>query len=387
MNKSSRKLSRRKDLIMKRRANGEGNWFYDESRNSYRYNCAVGNGKRKSFYGKTKKQCMDKYKAYISVLSDRGEIVSSRTTVEEYYRRYLSVSKGLIADTTHSLCISYLNMLKRSGYDLLNRQLGNVTAENITEFFRSFSPALSHNTALRAKSILSQVFDLAVKEGRLRNNPVREAVLAKRTLPARPKQFFIEEEASRFSRYIEENPSDIRYMLLFILHTGLRAGELLGLKWENVRSNQIFITDNLVRLRTYDEDLRLISDSDLVKAPKTNSGLRSIPLDKTALKVLSFFEAIPHTPSSFVFVRKNGSSPCKESLRYQLQRVCLLCGLPQLTTHELRHTFGSLLLSKGTDIKVISELLGHSSVTVTYGVYIHVSDAQFRNAVNTLDTL
>ena len=91
--------------------------------------------------------------------------------------------------------------------------------------------------------------------------------------------------------------------------------------------------------------------------------------------------------SEYVFVQSNGNLPEREIIRYHLQQVCKAGNLPMLTTHELRHTFGSLLLAKKIDIKVVSKLLGHSSVTTTYNIYIHLTNDQYEEAVNVLDAI
>ena len=63
------------------------------------------------------------------------------------------------------------------------------------------------------------------------------------------------------------------------------------------------------------------------------------------------------------------------------------CSLDKLTPHELRHTFGSLLIKKGVDIKVVSKLLGHKDISVTYNIYIHVLQEQEIEAIGKLDAL
>ncbi len=142
------------------------------------------------------------------------------------------------------------------------------------------------------------------------------------------------------------------------LHTGMRKGEILGLKWEQVDLNHGFI---------------------LLDTTKTGER-REIPIDGTLREL---FEGIPHSIESvYVFTDKNGS-PYK-SIKRSFSTALKRAGIHDFRFHDTRHTFSSHLVMAGVDLTSVKELLGHKSLKMTLR-YAHLAPGHKMKAVNMLD--
>ncbi len=123
----------------------------------------------------------------------------------------------------------------------------------------------------------------------------------------------------------------------------------------------------------------------VLKSPKTESGERNIPLPDRAVEVLKYFaELYPdHKPDDLVFLTDEGTPYSTTNLNHTLSTIIKnsSCACKDYTPHSLRHGYGSVLLSEGVDIKVVSKLLGHKDISTTYDIYIQVIKNDDREAV------
>ena len=172
-----------------------------------------------------------------------------------------------------------------------------------------------------------------------------------------------------------------------ILNTGLRMGEALALQWSDVnyKKNTISVTKNLVTVKNRSgkgpKQKMIIQEK-----PKTEKSKRIIPLNKAALAALEDLKSAPgYKPGGFVIHNKNGGAVMPRTLEQSLENMCTAVGIRRVGVHALRHTYATRLFEKGVDIKIISELLGHSSTEITYRIYVHVIDSLKESAVEGLD--
>lgn len=361
-----------------KRADGEGCFNYVKNKDLWRYIVSFPEG-RKTFYGKTRKECLNKSDSYKKERETNGLAVNIKTPFSAYYEHYITSFKKSGASTTCRMYDDLKTTMQKPDFELFNMPLGKITNDDINLYFESLQGLIAYSTAKRIRSVLNQVFELAVKEKIFNKNPVHNIKLKESYFKeTRDRNFLSADEIKLFINYIdskEKEPLDI--MLIFIIHTGLRVGELLGLKWSDIRNDYIYITNNRVRN----------GHSYICKKPKSKAGIRKIPLSDKAKEILNYFSSLENKNEEFVFVQKNGKLPEREVLRYHLNKACKESGVPTVSIHELRHSFGSLLLAKGVDIKVVSTLMGHSSISITYSIYIHLTDSQMESAIIPLNNL
>ncbi|MGL9971514.1 tyrosine-type recombinase/integrase [Enterococcus sp. DIV1420a] len=164
------------------------------------------------------------------------------------------------------------------------------------------------------------------------------------------------------------------YVLTFILaRTGLRLGEALALKWEDIIENKLVINKTLYRE----------NNNNFITEPKTTSSYRTILLDKKSLDLLKKFKIHKFEYSmksktyilnkNQIFTDSSGDFLKQCNYRTYFSTICKLAGIPKLSPHALRHSHAVHLLESGSNIKFVSERLGHGTINMTANVYLHVS--------------
>lgn len=207
---------------------------------------------------------------------------------------------------------------------------------------------VSKVTTNREIALLKKMFNIAIEESYLEENPTKRIKLYSELDTVRDRVLSEEEQPRLFSELAEH----VRLFIFTALHTGMRHGELLSLKWCNV-----------------DFEKRII------KVEKTKSKrVRFIPINSMLFDVLVKLKA------------KKGQEQCVfpfKGVRTAFEGACRRAGLDDLTFHDLRRTFGTRLLEAGVDIVTISKLYGHSNVLVTQR-YLHPKDSLSKEAVELL---
>ncbi len=181
--------------------------------------------------------------------------------------------------------------------------------------------------------------------------------------------------AEQLQSFLREAKESGVYELYYIeLATGLRRGELLGLKWEDVdfTTATIHVRRQVARI-----------NGEIVEAPlKTKNSYRTISIGEDAVGILKQQRAKSH--SEYVFSSPMGGPISPDSVLHMLHRVLKRAGLSKVRFHDLRHTFATLALQNGVDIKTVSGMLGHYSAGFTLDTYAHVTTQAQRQAANTM---
>ena len=220
--------------------------------------------------------------------------------------------------------------------------------------------------------IIASAMKLAKEQKIIATDPTEGCALPKlehkemKTLPI--------EQLTSFLR--EAKDSGVFEMYYVELATGLRRGELLGLKWEDIdfEHGNLRVKRQIARI-----------DGEVVEAPlKTKNAYRTLPLADDAIQVLK--QQGKKTGSSpWVFPSPIGGPISPDSVLHMLHRVLKRAGLPRVRFHDLRHTFATLALQNGVDIKTVSGMLGHFSAGFTLDTYAHVTTAAQKEAARTME--
>ena len=158
------------------------------------------------------------------------------------------------------------------------------------------------------------------------------------------------------------------------LATGLRRGELLGLHWEDIDLEQQTITVRRQVVRI---------NGQVVKAPlKTKNSYRTLSIGADAVEILR--QQKGKVGGTYVFPSPTGGPISPDSVLHMLHRVLNRAGLPKVRFHDLRHTFATLALQNGVDIKTVSGMLGHYSAGFTLDTYAHVTTTAQRQAADVM---
>ncbi len=216
--------------------------------------------------------------------------------------------------------------------------------------------------------LLHRILKTAVKQNVISRNPATFAEIPKKEKNSI--QTWTEEEVKKFLLHSQESRYHIGYLLA--ITTGMRLGEVLGLRWQDVDFEKHTITIN--QTSGHDDKIK--------KTAKTNSSKRTIPVPKETIESLKKhritinkeklkcgsayqdFDLINCTEFGMVIRRAN--------FRNTFLRTIDNAGIKRIKFHDLRHTHATILLKQGVNPKIISERLGHTDISMTLRVYSHV---------------
>lgn len=187
----------------------------------------------------------------------------------------------------------------------------------------------------------------------------------------------------KLEKYLLENFSFMNLGILICLHTGLRIGELAGLKWKDFDMvNKVLHVERTVeRVWNIEEDGKSGTEV-YIGPPKTIHSFREIPLSKPLMQWVKPCVKICNPET---FVTSNRSKPCEpRTYRNYFDNLCKQLGIPHIRFHGLRHTFATRLIEAKVDVKTVSVLLGHSDVSTTLNLYVHPDNTQKLNAINAM---
>ena len=351
--------------------------------------------KVKYLYGKTRAEVVRKLRAYKS--SDEVMLYStpSNVTLVEYMKHWLRLyKKTAVKQGTYDRLESVFRNHIVPAFEY--RMLCDITADELQIFILNLSNAsTSRATVKKAYELLSNCISHAVSKGDLDTNLMSPVVLpsADKFAVKDDRALSPEESERLFSELFQEFSNgrpkySYRDAFVVMLNTGLREGEMVALDWAdiNVKRREMYVrkTAIIVKDRDINGELAGGCHQEIQATPKTKKGNRTIPLNKSALGALSKLrEASKHGVS--VLETSAGTRPMVTALQKQIKRAASRCGLHNVSPHTLRHTFASNLLRRGADVKSVSSLLGHSSITVTLNIYYHLMENQCGEAVSLLD--
>ena len=363
------------------------------------------NGKRKSFYGKTKKEVKDKAKEYLMKV-ENGYKESEKILLCDYMDYWLKKYKyGKIEPSSYTRLYSvYIHQIK----DTIGQMyIGDVTGDILQKFIDnhadpkdSETKALAESGLKRLTQLLKPCFKRAVSEGVIWTNPCTELTIpsesyiqveTKVATALSDSQIKVFKEAC-LHRY-EKYGSRDALVLLIMLSCGLRVGEMLALEWSDIDFEQRLIrVHRTIQSNIMDFSSEDLSTYDRVKSStKTKKVVRSLAINDTVLDyLLKLKNNIPQVkntknPSPYVACTSVGTRQNARNLQRSLTKIIqkanivdtqsqqALCGFG---LHDLRHTFGSAMLRHGIGIEVLSKLMGHANITITYNKYIHVLQEQ-----------
>lgn len=175
--------------------------------------------------------------------------------------------------------------------------------------------------------------------------------------------------------------------ILLAFHTGIRIGELSALKWEDIDKTEhvILIRRSLLRIKEDGKDSAFCGRITQVveQTPKTTDSVRVIPVPPRMIPLIE-----EHRKEDHMYVISGEKNPWAEprTIQYRFKNILDQCGIEYFNFHLLRHAFATRCVSKGLDIKSLSEILGHSNIQMTLNLYVHPTIQQKRKMMEQYDT-
>ncbi len=363
-------------------------------------------GDRRYIYSKDLGELREKEKQITYDRLDGLDIYAmARSDLNYVFDRYISTKNELRSTTMTNYVYTY-NRYVRRGFG--KKKIAEIRYSDVLLYYKSLMTTqnLRISTIESVHCCLHPTFQMAVRDNVIRSNP-SDGVIAeiKKKLKGRPepRHALTYEEEMEFLAYLDE-PQNVRWRPFFtvMFGTGLRIGELIGLRWKDVNFKENYITiDHSI---TYCQRLDKGNKSEFeVSLPKTAAGIRTVPLlDKVKEALLEekayqketgvtclmeingmsgfiFFNrfGMIHKPGAInrVIKRLTDDHNAREEVRaVHGNREAVL--IPHFSCHVTRHTFCSRLCENETNVKVIQSVMGHKDIQTTLDIYAEISEAK-----------
>ena len=267
--------------------------------------------------------------------------------------------------------------------------IADTMGEKLTDIFtiEKNTEPLAPGTIHTYHRVLSAVLFRAVKWGYIRDNPANRADLP--SLANRNAKYLEEDEARKLLELLHYEHIKWRTIITFDLLSGLRRGELAGLRWEDVDEASQTIT--IRQTSNYLPGKGIFTDT-----PKTANSYRPLRLSRSAFILLADYkdwqdaqrEALGDAwedKDGRIFTRDTGAPMFPDSISQWFRNFIKRTGLPKVTVHSLRHTYASLMIADGTPLVVVSHQLGHAQASTTANIYAHVIKSAEARAAQSFD--
>ena len=262
-----------------------------------------------------------------------------------------------------------------------NQRIDRITAESIRRFFKEKQEAtskkinrpLSKKTLVNTLRLLNSIFNFAMTIELLVKNPCTGIKLPR--APKREMDFLRPEEVRAFLAAFTDE--EMRCFFTTAVMTGMRRGELLGLQWDDIDYRA-----SVIRIR------RSIANGQ-IQLPKTDKSRRAIQVGPALLQALRAHKLRTGGRSSFVFTTKGGTLIDPDNMVKRVFEPTLrAAGIERhIRFHDLRHSFASILINEGANLKFVSEQLGHASIVITLDRYSHLIAERHDDTVSKFEKL
>ncbi len=318
--------------------------------------------------------------------------------LEDFLLGYLNnVKKNVLKPSSFDRDMNTYSLIKKY---IGQYKIGDLSALVVQTLFinKLKDDGYSYSTIHKAFVLLNECMKYALENKKIAENPCTGVKKPSKTnFQTKTIRFLDEEEIEMFVKAATAVRPDGRpyYMYGLIacldIYTGLRCGELAALQWKDIDFNNKYIVVNKTISTTYEyenDGTKRKRKVQCVETTKTDIGNRIVNMNTKSIKILEKLKercGEDFNPEYFIV---SNSLQCRsvDVISDAYTNIAEAAGIKNhLGIHTLRHTFASLLIKKGVDIKIVSELLGHKDVAFTYNTYVHLINEQKAKAVELLD--
>ena len=315
-------------------------------------------------------------------------------TVREYMDKWLYLTKQPCLKPASFDRLEML--LKHQIYPSIgDKPISSVNSDDIQKAVNDIAAAMSYSTAKKTYNYIGACLRTAVLRGLINQDPTQLVVMPKKNKVKEISVYNTDE----IKKIVETATATYKngkyiyrygYAVILMLNTGMRVGELLYLKWKDVDldKRRIYIHGNVVCVKDRSSERKTSYKLLEQDTPKTSRSVRYIPLNENAVNALEKLKAAIGSDTRVV-AAKTGSIVSPRKIYHVMRKILERSGVYGCcdVVHALRHTFATALIRSGTDVKVVSEILGHSEVSTTFQIYYHTIEELKHNAVEHLDNI
>ena len=372
-----------------------GNYLKDEKKGLWvcelRFTDPTGRRTRKSVSATTKKRCIEKARELRDQLLLTSPYVSKeKITLKAFAENWMITTQKMVLKPT-----TYMRKEQVLRYQVYP-YVGHIPVNELNLFSiqnmvnQLDNQGLTYSSIKKATDCIRQIVNYYCIVAKVDFNPLRGVQLPTRKRRSSSDIVFFSPEdckkiiaaATALDKY-GKPVYRLGHAITVLIYTGMRVGELLGMRWKDVdfENDLISVTGNAVSCKVKGKYVMVRQDS-----PKTNSGYRYIPLTPPAKEALKKLYEITGK-KEYVMTNELGNIFSYHHTNRMFHAILKRCNIqvPKGTgVHSLRHTFASLLFEHDTDVKTVSEILGHCETGITEDIYIHITNKRKALAMKNL---
>jgi len=369
---------------MARRGNGEGSIHKRQSDGRWCASITLHDGSRKHFLAKTRDEVARKLAAALAEKEKGTLVVAPRQSVRQFFAAWLAAAKPSLRPRTYDRYEEYVRL--HITPDIGRVSLTGLTPQHLQRLYAKKLEGLSPTTVNHLHATIHKGLSTAVRWGALHRN------VADFVDPPRPDRHEMATLNPEQARKLLEATRGNRLEALYVLAitTGLRQGELLGLRWRDVDLDAAAL-----QIRG---SMQATKEGLQIAEPKTPGSRRQVMMSQPPVDALRRHRVAQAAErlrmgaawedNDLVFANKVGRPiPAGHLLRRSFEPLLKKAGLARIRFHDLRHTSATLLLGQNVHPKIVQEMLGHTRISTTMDLYSHVTPTMQREAAAAFDAI
>ncbi|KPU43004.1 tyrosine recombinase XerC [Oxobacter pfennigii] len=362
---------------------------------------------RKEFYGKSKTEAEGLRDNYLNGIKNGLNIDFKDTSLGKLMHSWLfevmRVSNEIKPTTFEKYEGIYRNYIKDSS--IYGLKLDTLKSIQLQRYYNSLyeNDSKSSNSINTLNKLLKTFFNYAIDEGYILKNPCagKKIVIPGTTEMSEDNEeteviTFSDEEIKHFIVTLEGHRMKALYLLDF--GTGLRQGELLGLKWSDIdfKKKELKVRQSLKKVTIIAADASR-KHKIIEQTPKSPTSKRAVPIPSNILSTLEDHKrqqekekadaGSSYNETDYVFTTELGNPIDASNFLRSYARILKKANIPYRKFHAIRHTYATKLFERGVPLKTVQELLGHSDISITAKIYTHVMPEEKTRAVDKLNDL
>ncbi len=353
-------------------------WIWSEKKQNKELNKVIANFENECKTGeiKTKKELKVERAKQAKLEAERIEAEAKKLSVSDAFEKFLIKNQD---DKKRNTITGYKTTMKRFIEFSENKKIENITKEDCQSYIDYLKKCgIEVSTIRKHYATLSGFLNWCVSEKLISNSPLAGITKPKDTRPKKVAQFFTEEEIQKIIKCAENEPIKWKLLINLMAESGMRRGEIVALRWEDVSNNDFKI--QVVNNAQYTE-----YDGSYDTTTKSGES-REVYVSKRIIDLLKEWKELQFKVARemglpdpiFIFTHlDSGERINPQAPTAYLRRFGKKYGIADCHPHKFRHTVATLMIKNGVNVKTVSEILGHSCIEITLKLYVHSDkDAQ-----------
>ena len=387
---------------------------YQRTNGTYAYRWTDGKGKRHEVYARDLDDLRAKEKEIDADTNEGIKVEARYVIINEMYDLWVQLKRGIKDNTFENYKYMY-NTFVRPSFG--KKRIQTLKKSDVKIFYNYLADqrCLQASTIDSIHTVLHQVLDMAVDDKYIRNNPSDKALKELKQSHAfktEKRRALTIAEQELFLNYLRNNETYSHWYPIFavMLGTGMRVGEITGLRWCDIDiDNGVIDINHTLVYYCHRHEVELNGCYFNINTPKTKASNRKIPMiesvkeaflmekanqEKSGIKCSAVIDGY----SDFIFVNRNGKTQHQGTLNKAIRRIIRDCNdevllndenatvlLPHFSCHSLRHTFSTRMCEAGINVKVIQDTLGHQDISTTMNIYTDATKEMKKQEFESLD--